>query len=130
MRIAVIVTALLLSGCGTPDPPDRSPEQTLGALEQAGIDRSLLHFAALLFEHNRSRARELYLDVVAEQANRNGEGVKSLHTSAVVNGLSCTVTTVYETRANVRRTYAWELVREQNRWRLNTWTVAAEGITQ
>ena len=120
---AVVACALVVGGCGI---PDRTPEETAQALEEAGQDRDFGKFRALFSEAKVAEAQEAFLETVAEQQNRTVEGVNSRKATSAVSGLSSTVTIVYDMRDGVRRTYEWELVRERDRWRASSWSVAVD----
>ena len=117
-----LLASMVMVACGI---PDRSPPDTVKAYEDAVRAKDPGDARALLTEKQAKDASELFVDVMAEEHNRGEEGILSEKRATRIVGDTSTVTAVYELRDRVRKTYQWELARENRRWRINSWSVEA-----
>ena len=120
--VRALLACFLIVACGI---PDRSPADMVKAYEDAVSAKNPGDARSLLTEKQAKDASQLFLDVLAEEHNRGEEGILSEKRSTKTVGDTSTVTAIYELRDRVRKTYEWELVRENGRWRINSWSVEA-----
>jgi hypothetical protein len=124
----VLVAACLgVSGCRA---PDLSPADVVKEYE-GDVSRGKVGQArALLTVQQAKEANSLFMDIKAEEHNRRVEGVVSEQRSTQTTGVSARVVAIYLMKDSLRRTYTWELVREEGRWRINGWEVEVAGGPQ
>ena len=117
---ALLLACFVTSGCHR---RDLSPLETVKEYEDDIRHGNVGGAKGLLTAERGKELNDLALSVLAEEHNRQEEGVVSERRSAEMTGTSAKVIAVYGMKNRVRRTYTWELVREQGRWRINGWEV-------
>jgi len=113
-----------ISGCRS---PDRSPQETVKECEDDIGHARVAQARSLLTTQQAKDANTLFMGVMAEEHNRIREGIVSERRSTETTAESSRVVAVYEMRDGLRRTYTWELMREEGRWRINGWEAEVSG---
>jgi hypothetical protein len=120
----LVAACLGVSGCRA---PDLSPADTVKGYEDDVSRGEAGRARALLTVQQAKEADTLFRSVLAEEHNRRNEGVVSEQRSTEMTGESAHVVAVYVMKDGIRRTYTWELLREEGRWRVNNWEAEVEG---
>ena len=120
-------TCLGVSGCRV---ADLSPAETVKEYEDDVSRGKAGQAKSLLTAKEAGNANTLFADVRAEEHNRLKEGIASEQRSTETTGVSARVVVVYLMKDSLRRTYTWELVREEGSWRINNWEVEVAGGPQ
>jgi hypothetical protein len=105
--------------------PDLPPTEIVSNYEKNVHEGAPLPAKAMLSSKQLSSADTLFVDVLAEEHNRQEEGVASSRRLSSMSGTAAKVVDVYMLRDQVKKTYTWDLVREGNRWKIDGWSVEA-----